>query len=178
MEHGNKQDWTKPDVSHQNECGAAEAPVPSMAGEGPGEGAGRSPSAAESSVRPAPEAAVERRLGPGPALRGYRHQDGNPELGRGAAASPTAQQVCETEQLKHMNSIVFFTSVVKVKTASLFTFLQLVSIQKSAYLSLCSINFLPTVWKYNTKLLQCFGVFVKSKRFRFILPHTTKLTMT
>lgn len=85
--------------SFQTECGAAEAPVPGVAGERPGEGAGGSPGAAQPAVRAAPEAAVERRLGPGPALRGPRHQDGDQELGRGAAASPAAQQVCETEEL-------------------------------------------------------------------------------
>lgn len=52
----------------QTECGAVEAPVPGVAGERPGEGAGGSPGAAQPAVRAAPEAAVERRLGPGPAL--------------------------------------------------------------------------------------------------------------
>lgn len=83
----------------QTERGAAEAPVSGVAGERPGEGAGGTPGAAQPAVRAAPEAAVERRLGPGPALRGPRHQDGDQELGRRAAASPAAQQVCETEEL-------------------------------------------------------------------------------
>lgn len=86
------------DVEHdflQDECRAAEAPVPSAKGEGAGEGAGGAAGAAEPAARSASEAAVERRLGPGPALWGCWHQDRDPELGWGAAAAPSAQQVCD-----------------------------------------------------------------------------------
>lgn len=73
--------------------GAAEAPGPRGAGEEPGEGAGGPPGAAGPAVRPEPEAALVRHLDPGPALRGARCQGGDPELGRRAAAAPSAQQV-------------------------------------------------------------------------------------
>lgn len=93
---------------------------PGAAGEGPGEGAGGSAGAAEPAVRPAPEAAVERRLGPGPAVRGPWHQDGDPELGRRAAASPAAQQVCQTDKCEFNCTASLFTDL--QRTTFYFTF--------------------------------------------------------
>lgn len=77
----------------QNECGAAAAAVPGGPGEGPGAGSGGCARPAEPAVWTAPEAAVERGLGAGPAVPGPRHQGRAAELGRSAAAHPAAPQV-------------------------------------------------------------------------------------
>lgn len=80
----------------QDERGAAAAPVAGAAGPGSAEGAGGAAGAAQPAAGRPNQAAVERRLGPGPAVPGARGQGGDPELGRRAAAPLAAPQVCWT----------------------------------------------------------------------------------
>lgn len=64
----------EPHTLLQVERRAAAALVTCAGGEVSGEGAGGSAGAAEPAARSSAEAALEPHLGPGPALRGPRHQ--------------------------------------------------------------------------------------------------------
>lgn len=77
----------------QDERGAAAAAVAGTAGPGSAEGAGGAAAAAQPAAGRPNQAAVERRLGPGPAVPGVRGQGGDPELGRRSAAPQAAPQV-------------------------------------------------------------------------------------
>lgn len=104
----------------QEERGAAAAPLAGEAGPGSAEGAGGSAGAAQPAAGRPNQAAVERCLGPRPAVPGARGQGGDPELGRRAATPLAAPQVCWTGASLVLQNIV--------------------SIVQSNLCNLCSIN--------------------------------------
>lgn len=82
----------------QDERGAAAPPVTGAAGSGSAEGVGGAAAAAQPAAGQPDEASVERGLGSGPAVPGFRGQGRDPKLGRRATASQAAPQVIQNKK--------------------------------------------------------------------------------